>query len=49
VHHSKRKLTKKRKKKISTHRSENFGYQKNNPLTKYYAKYIGKWEKSGIK
>ena len=31
--------TKKRKKQISTHRSENFGYQKDNPLTMYYAKY----------
>ena len=34
--------TKKRKKQISIHRSKNFGYQKDNPLTVYYAKYIEK-------
>jgi hypothetical protein len=44
VQHRKRKLTKKHKKQISTHRSENIGYQKNNPLTIYYAKYIEKKE-----
>ena len=44
MQHKKRKLTKKRKKQISTHRSNNFGYQKDNPLTKYYAKYIDKKE-----
>jgi len=44
VHQRKIKHTKKRKKQISTHRSNNFGYQKDNPLTKYYAKYIDKKE-----
>jgi hypothetical protein len=50
VQHRKRKHTKKHKKKISTHRSsEPFGYQPDNPITKYYARYIGKWEKREVK
>jgi len=42
VQHKKRKLTKKRKNKKSTHRSEPFGYQPDNPITIYYAKRIEK-------
>jgi len=42
VQSRKHRLTKKRKKQLSNHRSENFGYQKDNPLTKYFAKYIEK-------
>ena len=50
VRDKKRKHTKKRKKSNSHHRSsEPFGYQPNNPITKYYAKYIGEWNKKEIK
>ena len=45
----KRKLTKKRKNKKSTHRSEPFGYQPDNPITIHYAKYIGEWKKKKVK
>ncbi len=44
MRHKKLKLTKKRKKQKSTHRSENFGYQPDNPVTIYYKKYIEKTE-----
>ena len=49
MRHKKLKLTKKRKKQKSTHRSEPFGYQPDNPITIYYAKYIGEWKKKKIK
>ena len=46
MQHRKRKHTKKRKNPNSNHRSsEPFGYQPDNPLTIYYAKYIGEWKK----
>jgi hypothetical protein len=38
VQQKKLRHTKKRKKQISIHRSENFGYQKDNPLTIYFEK-----------
>jgi len=51
VQSRKRKHTKKSKKKNSSHRSkkEPFGYQPDNPITIYYAKYIGEWKKAKIK
>jgi len=42
VQQKKLRHTKKRKKQISTHRSKNFGYQKDNPLTIYFEKRTGK-------